>query len=99
MTDNRKSGIALIAGAIGGIITMAIHPTAGAAMTPAQVDRLAIVSGIAHGRAILSVVVLFLGSCGLAKGVAAADRVFRSRKIQTSFGSLRTTTGSHSFRD
>jgi len=74
MTDSRKSGIALIAGAIGGIVTMAIHPTAGGAMTPAQVDRLAIVSGIAHGLAIASVVVLFLGACGLARGIAAADR-------------------------
>ena len=75
MTDNRKSGIALIAASLGGIVTMAIHPTAGGALTAAQVDRLAVVSGVAHGIAILSVVVMFLGACGLAKGIAAGDRI------------------------
>lgn len=70
MTDNRKSGIALIAGSIGGIVTMAIHPTAGGPMTPAQVDRLAIVSGVAHGLAIFSVLTLFLGACGLARAIS-----------------------------
>jgi hypothetical protein len=75
MTDNRKSGIALIAGSVGGIVTMAIHPTAGGALTVAQVERLAVVSGIAHGIALVSLVVLFLGACGLARGIAAADRL------------------------
>jgi len=75
MTDNRKSGIALIAGSIGGIVTMAIHPTAGGPMTPAQVDRLAIVSGVAHGLAIVSVVTLFVGACGLAREIAGDDRI------------------------
>lgn len=75
MTDNRKSGIALIAGSIGGIVTMAIHPSAAGPLTVAQVDRLAVVSGIAHGLAIVSVVVLFLGAFGLAKGIAASDRI------------------------
>jgi hypothetical protein len=74
MTDNRKSGIALIAGSVGGIVTMAIHPIAGGPMSVAQVERLALVSGVAHGIAIASVVVLFLGACGLAKSVAAEDR-------------------------
>jgi hypothetical protein len=75
MTDNRKSGIALIAGSIGGIVTMAIHPTAGGAMTAAQVDRLAIVSGVAHGLAIVSVVTVFIGACGLAREIAGGDRI------------------------
>ncbi len=75
MRDNRKSGIALIAGSIGGIVTMAIHPTAGGPMTPVQIDRLALVSGIAHGLAIASVVVLFLGACGVAQRIGLPDRV------------------------
>ena len=75
MTDNCKSGIALIIGSVGGIITMAIHPTAGGLLTPAQIDRLALVSGVAHGIAIVSAVVLFLGACGLFKEIAAQDRI------------------------
>ena len=75
MTDNRKSGLALIAGSVGGIVTMAIHPTAGGAMTAAQVDRLALVSGIAHGLALVSVLTLFVGACGLACAIARPDRI------------------------
>ena len=75
MTDNRKSGIALIAGSVGGIVTMAIHPTAGGPMTVAQVHRLAIVSRVAHGLGIASVLLLFLGGCGLARSIASADRM------------------------
>ena len=41
MTDDRKSGIALIAGSLGGMVTMMIHPTAGGPMTVDQVEHLA----------------------------------------------------------
>ncbi|HTP70292.1 MAG TPA: hypothetical protein VMJ35_15385 [Dongiaceae bacterium] len=75
MTDNRKAGLALIAGSLGGVLTMAIHPTAGGPLTPEQVSRLALVSGVAHSIAIVSLVVLFLGACGLAKNVAAPDQL------------------------
>ena len=75
MTDNRKSGIALIAGSLGGILTMAIHPTAGGALTAEQVGHLAVASGVAHSLAMVSVLLLFLGACGLTQSIAAADRV------------------------
>ena len=65
MTDDRKSGIALIAGSLGGILTMAIHPTGGASMSPGLAAHLASVSAIAHSIALASVLVLFLGTCGL----------------------------------
>lgn len=75
MTDNRKAGFALIAGAIGSIVTMAIHPVAGGMMTQAQVEHLALMSGIAHSLAIASMLVLFLGLCGLTRRIAADDRI------------------------
>jgi hypothetical protein len=75
MTDNRKTGIALIAGSLGGILTMAIHPTAGGALTAEQVGHLAVASGVAHSIAMVSVLVLFLGACGLTQSIAAADRI------------------------
>jgi len=75
MTDDRKSGIALIAGSIGGIVTMAIHPTAGGPLTAEQIGRLAIVSGVAHALAMVSTLVLFLGAFGLAKHIATSDRM------------------------
>jgi hypothetical protein len=73
--DDRKASVALIVGSLGGIITMAIHPVAGGKMTPDQVERLATVSGIAHGLALASVLVLFLGTWGLARILAGPDRI------------------------
>ncbi len=75
MTDNRKSGIALIAGSLGVIVTMAIHPLPSHSFTPEQVAHLMSLSGIAHSLAIVSVLSLFLGACGLARSLAAADRI------------------------
>ncbi len=75
MTDDRKSGIALIAGSLGSLLTMAIHPTGGAAaLTPGQAAHLALASAIAHSIAIVSVVLLFLGACGLTRRLAAFAR-------------------------
>jgi hypothetical protein len=74
MTDDRKSGTALIAGSLGGILTMAIHPTGAGSLTPGQVEHLALVSGIAHSIAMLSFLLLFLGACGLTRRLAAFAR-------------------------
>ena len=75
MTDDRKSGIALIAGSLGGILTMAIHPSPAGPLTVQQAAQLSVHSGVAHAIAIASVVVLFLGACGFARSIAAADRL------------------------
>lgn len=66
MTDDRKAGIALIAGSLGGILTTAIHPT-GAASLP--------MAGPAHSIAMVSILLLFLGACGLSRRIAAVDRI------------------------
>jgi hypothetical protein len=74
MTDDRKSGTALIAGSLGGLLTMAIHPTGGGSLTPGQVEHLALISGIAHSLAIVSFLLTFLGACGLTHRLAAFAR-------------------------
>ena len=76
MTDDRKAGIALIAGSVGGIFTMAIPPRGAASLTTAdQVAQMSLLSGVAHTFALLSVLLLFLGACGLTRRLAAADRI------------------------
>lgn len=76
MTDNRKAGIALIAGSIGGIVTMAIHPVPSRApMSADRVQHLMSMSPIAHSLAIASFVLLFLGACGLARHLARPNRL------------------------
>jgi hypothetical protein len=73
--DDRKAGIALIAGSLGGILTMAIHPTGGSSLTVEQVEHLMGLSGVAHSIAMVSMLLLFLGACGLSRRTAAADRI------------------------
>ena len=75
MTDDRKSGLALMAGSLGGILTMAIHPTGGGPLTPDQVEKLATMSAVAHSLAMVSFVLVFLGACGLVRRIAATDRL------------------------
>jgi hypothetical protein len=54
---------------------MAIHPTAAGALTPAQFERLAVVSAIAHSLAMISFLILVLGAFGLTRRLAAPDRL------------------------
>ena len=75
MPDDRKAGIALIAGSLGGILTMAIHPAGTSSMSAEQIARLSIISGAAHSIAIVSIIALFLGACGLTRSISAADRI------------------------
>jgi len=88
MTDNRKSGLALIAGSVGGIVTMAIHPTSGGVLTPAQFERLATVSAVAHSLAIVSFVVMLLGAIGLSVRLASPDRLAFSAVIIFAVGAV-----------
>src|SRR5882762_2014597 len=74
MTDNGKSGIALVAGSACGLVTMAIHPTAAGVARRAGYEHLALVSGAAHSIAIISVAVVFLGACGLTRRLHSSDR-------------------------
>lgn len=75
MTDDRKSGSVLIAGALGLIVTMALHPIPTASLTAEQVVRLMRMSGIAHSIAMVSALLLFLGASGLTRSIQAADRI------------------------
>lgn len=88
MTDNRKAGIALIVGSIGAVVTMAIHPVGGGEMTAAQVEHLMWMSGVAHGLALASVLLLFLGTCGLTATFAAPDRLAFSALVTFGFSAV-----------
>jgi hypothetical protein len=84
MTDNRNSGIALLCGSIGGIVTMAIHPTSAGVLTPAQFEQLAIVSGIAHTLAMISFLLLFLGALGLTRLLWTSEAPDKSNHLAIS---------------
>jgi hypothetical protein len=86
MTDDRKAGIALIAGSLGGILTMAVHPTGTALLNADQVEHLLILSGAAHSLAMVSILLLCLGTCGLATRLAAANRISFAAIVTYGFG-------------
>src|SRR4029077_15204324 len=73
MTDDKKGGIALIAGSLAGILTMGLHPTVRDLVAP---DRLAPMSMLligGHALAVASVPVLFLGALALARRLGSSD--------------------------
>jgi hypothetical protein len=75
MTDNRMSGIALIAGTLGSIITMAFHPTAQDLSTPEHSASMMQLNVAVHSLALLCIPILFLGALGLTRRLAAPDRL------------------------
>src|SRR5438105_4158348 len=76
MKDNRLGGIALIIGAVSGIITMAVHPVTGAhPITPAQFETLAAVLIGVHVLAIAGIPFLFLGALALTRRLDSPSRV------------------------
>ena len=73
MTDNRLSGLALIVGSIGVIITMSLHPTGHiAAMDMESMIRKLI---MVHALGLACLPVLFLGAWGLCRQLAAQARL------------------------
>ena len=71
MTDDRKSGIALIAGSAGMILTMLFHPHG--AIKAEQVESMARNLTLVHSLALASLMVLFLGALGLSRQLRNAD--------------------------
>jgi hypothetical protein len=86
MTDNRKSGLALIAGSLGMIVTMAVHPHG--AVAAAQVESMARNLTIVHSLALASLMVLFLGALGLSQRLKSADRFDKIGLVLFAFASI-----------
>jgi hypothetical protein len=72
MTDDRRVGVALIAGSAGMIITMIFHPTG--KVGPGGVESMVRMLVGVHSLALASLPVLFVGAWGLSRRVASANR-------------------------
>jgi hypothetical protein len=73
MTDNQVSGLALIAGSVGSIITMSLHPSGHIA--PDQMEpTIRMLIGV-HALALACVPVLFFGALGLSRSSPGRDRL------------------------
>jgi hypothetical protein len=76
MKDNRLGGIALIVGAVSGMITMSLHPVAGAhPITPAQFENLASLMIGVHVLAIAGIPFSFLGALALTRRLDSPSRL------------------------
>jgi hypothetical protein len=75
MTDDRKGGIALIAGALGGVVTMSLHPTGRQLFVSGQFAALAWLGAAVHTLGIVSMAVSFLGALALSQRLASSDRL------------------------
>ncbi|MEP6955317.1 MAG: hypothetical protein ABI883_00710 [Chthoniobacterales bacterium] len=90
MTDNRRGGIALIIGAISGIITMVLHPVSGGGgghvVTPAQFEKLAALMTGVHVLAIAGIPFLFLGALALSRHLEMGGRLALAGLVIYSLG-------------
>jgi hypothetical protein len=90
MRDNRNGGIALIIGAISGIITMILHPVTGGGgghvITPAQFERLTTLMTGVHVLAIAGIPFLFLGALALSRQLEMGGRLALTALVIYSLG-------------
>ncbi len=73
MTDEKLSGMALILGSTGMILTMVLHPHG--RISPAEVDAMVRKLIAVHSLALASLPLLFLGAWGLSRRLGTANRI------------------------
>ena len=87
MTDDRKSGIALITGMAGTIITMALHPT-GHDLASGHAASMMQLNVAVHTLALVCVPILFLGALGLTQRLASPNRLALSGLVLFGFAEV-----------
>jgi len=88
MADNRKCGWALIAGAVAGIVTMALHPTGHDFAVAGQFDAVARLNTAVHTLAMMAVALSFLGAIGLYRLLESPSRLSLSALVIYGFASV-----------
>jgi hypothetical protein len=88
MTDDRRGGIALIAGAAGAIVTMSIHPSGHDLFAPDQFATMARLAVVAHALALATVPVSFLGAMALSRRVSTPERLALAALVTYAFASV-----------
>jgi hypothetical protein len=87
MKDNRLGGIALILGAVSGMITMSLHPVAGAhPITPDQFEKIAMLNIGVHVLAIAGLPFSFLGAFALTRRLDSLGHIALTGLVIYSLG-------------
>jgi hypothetical protein len=71
--SDRLSAILLVAGALAGVVVMALHPTAHGLLSPENGPRLTRLNTFVHGLALAAVPALFFALLGLTRRLGATD--------------------------
>jgi len=73
MTDNRMSGLVLLAASAGLILTLSLHPSG--RIAPAQIDQMVRKLVAVHSLGLATLPLTFLGALGLARVLASPNRL------------------------
>ena len=89
MNDDRKSGLALITGMLGTIITMAFHPTFNdVAGQGSHAHIMMHVNVAVHALALIAMPIIFLGALGLTRRLDAPNRLAVSALVLFGFAEV-----------
>ena len=86
MSDERKSGMALVAGTAAMIITMVFHPHG--KYIPSEVESMLRMGVAVHSLALASIPVVFFGAWGMSRWLAGPDRVSWAALVFYAVGSI-----------
>ncbi len=93
MTNERASGLALIAGSAGLIITLALHPDGRQMFVPGQWEAAAHKLMAVHSLALASMPFLFLGALGLSRRMGCDDHCGTAALVFYGFSMAAVMTG------
>ena len=85
MNEDRIDGAALIAGSLGTLVTMSLHPTGHELFVPGQLARATHLAVGAHALAIACLPVSFLGALALSRRLASPDRLATAALVTYAF--------------
>jgi hypothetical protein len=89
MKDNRLGGVALIAGAIAGMITMSLHPSGHhVIMSPREMEMLALLTRAVHGLGIVALPLSFLGCMVITRRLASPNRLSVAALVVYGFAAI-----------
>ncbi len=86
MNDDKLSGLGLIAGSVGMIMTMSLHPTGHDLFVPGRLGAVALLTRATHGLALASLPAVFLGAMGLARRLGWNERASVAALVLYGFG-------------
>jgi hypothetical protein len=91
MTDNRLSGIAIIAGQLGLILTLSLHPSG--KISPAEVDQMVHKLIAVHSIALAGLPLMIIGALGLVRVLSSRNRLSVAAFVIYSFAIAASLSG------